>query len=136
MLSRSFYVAGSLFGLLCTQACGSTTPADSGDLGATTGGTQGSGGSPATGGQPAANTGGVPQADGGAPASGGTTGGADPGVGGAPNGSGGNESGSGGGPPSDPTAAQLAAAAMGRGVNLGQMFESTQHPRTLAAASA
>src|SRR5690606_5053729 len=28
------------------------------------------------------------------------------------------------------------AAAMGRGVNLGQMFESTQHPRTLAAASA
>jgi endoglucanase len=25
---------------------------------------------------------------------------------------------------------------MGRGVNLGQMFESTQHPRTLAAASA
>jgi hypothetical protein len=32
--------------------------------------------------------------------------------------------------------AQEAAAAMGRGVNLGQMFESTQHPRTLATASA
>ncbi|MBN2192613.1 MAG: glycoside hydrolase family 5 protein [Polyangiaceae bacterium] len=32
--------------------------------------------------------------------------------------------------------ARDAAAAMGRGVNLGQMFESTQQPRTLAAASA
>lgn len=37
--------------------------------------------------------------------------------------------------PDRPTAAD-AAAAMGRGVNLGQMFESTQHPRTLAAAAA
>jgi len=32
--------------------------------------------------------------------------------------------------------AREAAAAMGRGFNLGQMFESTQQPRTLAAASA
>lgn len=45
-------------------------------------------------------------------------------------------SGSGGtSPGSGPTASE-AAAAMGRGFNLGQMFESTQHPRTLAAASA
>jgi len=35
----------------------------------------------------------------------------------------------------DPTALE-AAQAMGRGVNLGQIFESTQHPRTLEAASA
>jgi endoglucanase len=34
-----------------------------------------------------------------------------------------------------PIAAKAAAAAMGKGVNLGQMFESTQHPPTLAAAS-
>ncbi|HEU5077393.1 MAG TPA: cellulase family glycosylhydrolase [Polyangiaceae bacterium] len=40
-----------------------------------------------------------------------------------------------GGEPEGLTAAE-AAAAMGRGVNLGQMFESTQHSRTLAAASA
>jgi endoglucanase len=32
--------------------------------------------------------------------------------------------------------ARAAAAAMGKGFNLGQMFESTQHPPTLAAASA
>jgi endoglucanase len=32
--------------------------------------------------------------------------------------------------------ASEAAAAMGKGFNLGQMFESTQHPRTLAKASA
>lgn len=37
--------------------------------------------------------------------------------------------------PSGLTAAK-AAMAMGRGVNLGQMFESTQHPRTLDAAAA
>lgn len=32
--------------------------------------------------------------------------------------------------------ATIAGAGMGRGVNLGQMFESTQHPRTLEAAKA
>ena len=32
--------------------------------------------------------------------------------------------------------AKTAVAAMGNGFNLGQMFESTQHPPTLAAASA
>ena len=37
--------------------------------------------------------------------------------------------------PEDPSAAQ-AAAAMGRGVNLGQMFDNTQHPRTFEAARA
>lgn len=48
---------------------------------------------------------------------------------------GGPSGGSGGDSPTGLTAAQ-AAAEMGRGVNLGQMFESTQHPRTLAAAAA
>ncbi len=36
----------------------------------------------------------------------------------------------------DGLTASEAAAAMGKGFNLGQMFESTQHPRTLSAASA
>jgi hypothetical protein len=35
-----------------------------------------------------------------------------------------------------PILAKVAAAAMSKGVNLGQMFESTQHPPTLAAAGA
>lgn len=54
-----------------------------------------------------------------------------PETGGAPNptGSGGSVSGEG-------LTAVEAAQAMGRGFNLGQMFESTQHPRTLAKASA
>jgi hypothetical protein len=38
--------------------------------------------------------------------------------------------------PQTPISAKAAAAAMGPGFNLGQMFESTQHPPTLAAASA
>ena len=38
--------------------------------------------------------------------------------------------------PGAPPTAVEAAAAMARGVNLGQMFESTQHPRSLAAAKA
>lgn len=42
---------------------------------------------------------------------------------------------SGGGAARD-TPAWETAAGMGRGVNLGQMFESTQHPRTLQAAAA
>ncbi len=59
------------------------------------------------------------------------------GVGGAGVGGTGNPTGGSGGGDSatDPTAKE-AAAAMGYGVNLGQMFESDQHPRTLAAASA
>lgn len=36
----------------------------------------------------------------------------------------------------EPTPAQIAAAAMGRGFNLGQLFESTQHARTLQTATA
>ena len=35
-----------------------------------------------------------------------------------------------------PISAKLAVAGMGKGFNLGQMFESTQHPPTFAAASA
>jgi aryl-phospho-beta-D-glucosidase BglC (GH1 family) len=38
--------------------------------------------------------------------------------------------------PQTAISAKAAAASMGKGVNLGQMFESTQHPPTLAAASA
>lgn len=49
----------------------------------------------------------------------------------------GGDTGSGGAPYSgeNPTAVE-AAANMGRGVNLGQMFDNTQHPRTLDAAAA
>jgi endoglucanase len=45
-------------------------------------------------------------------------------------------SGSAGEPALVPITAKAAAAAMGKGFNLGQMFENTQHPQTLAAASA
>ncbi|HEY3499032.1 MAG TPA: cellulase family glycosylhydrolase [Polyangiaceae bacterium] len=48
----------------------------------------------------------------------------------------GGEAGSAGAPPRPPIPAQTAAEAMGKGVNLGQMFENTQHPPTLEAASA
>src|SRR5690606_921691 len=51
-------------------------------------------------------------------------------------GAGGNTDGGTGGSTATGLTAQQAAAAMGRGVNLGQMFESTQHPRTLQAATA
>ncbi|MDO6425216.1 hypothetical protein, partial [Saccharophagus degradans] len=37
-------------------------------------------------------------------------------------------------PPSTGITAKQAAAAMGKGFNMGQMFESTQHPRTFKAA--
>jgi len=47
-----------------------------------------------------------------------------------------SSAGSGNGDPSAPITATVAAAAMGKGFNLGQMFENTQHPPTLAAASA
>jgi len=46
------------------------------------------------------------------------------------------EGGASGVPTSGTLVAKTAAAAMGKGFNLGQMFESTQHPPTLAAASA
>ena len=103
--------------------------------GSLAGGTTGSGSGPAvTGGQGNANggSGGSSMATGGDnAATGGSTAGGT-GVGGL--GTGG--AGTGGGvSPNDPTAVE-AAAAMGRGVNLGQMFESAQHPRTLATASA
>ncbi|HYP74912.1 MAG TPA: cellulase family glycosylhydrolase [Polyangiaceae bacterium] len=70
-----------------------------------------------------------------------------PAVGGAP-GNAGSPSNGGAGSQNDPQAgapgmsqdgtivAKTAVAAMGNGFNLGQMFESTQHPPTLAAASA
>lgn len=102
------------------------------------GGTFGSGGVVGIGGVPA--TGGAVDGTGGADISG--TGGIEnsggtPNTGGAPSTGGVIDNGTGGMPPSSdsPTATE-AAMGMGRGVNLGQMFESTQHPRTLAAASA
>lgn len=63
------------------------------------------------------------------------TGGTSNSIGGTSSDMGGSPGGLGGSPGAFPTATQ-AAAQMGRGVNLGQMFESTQHPRTLEAASA
>jgi hypothetical protein len=51
-------------------------------------------------------------------------------------GSGDPAGGSGGGVSFGGSTATEVAAAMGPGVNLGQIFESTQHPRTLAAARA
>jgi endoglucanase len=107
-----------------TQAGGTTNTG-----GMMTGGVTSTGGMPSTGG---AETGGL-SATGGAPSTGGVvvatggisdTGGAS-GTGGSPN----------GGASAGLTAVE-AAAAMGKGFNLGQMFESTQHPRTLAKASA
>src|SRR6188768_4078403 len=60
-------------------------------------------------------------------------GGAAPSVAGSGNGGAGGAAGE---SPQTTISATAAAAAMGKGVNLGQMFESTQHPPTLAAASA
>lgn len=59
------------------------------------------------------------------------------GSGGSGSGGAGGTTGSGGAPftGESPTALE-AAANMGRGVNLGQMFDNTQHPRTLEAAAA
>lgn len=103
--------------------------------------TPGSGGSAAgdTGGTgPDPGSGGGNQASGGAGnnqgSGGGSGGGEQPGAGGGDQTSGGS-GGSGGSSVTGSPTAQEAAAAMGRGVNLGQMFESTQHPRTLAAAT-
>jgi len=62
-------------------------------------------------------------------------GGTDTGAGGADSGQGG-EGGTAGESPETAVSAKSAAAVMGKGFNLGQMFESTQHPPTFAAASA
>jgi endoglucanase len=116
------------------------------------GGAQGTGAAPAqTGGAGAFGSGGA--AAGGAAAGGAASGGATVGGAAAGGGSSGGGAGIGGGNPAGgsdgnpagggdgmlptegPTASE-AAAAMGPGVNLGQMFESTQHPRTLEAATA
>lgn len=112
MVRRSFGLLGFAPGVLCVQACDSTSLVSG------------------TGAQPGHDTGGANSAS--------TGGAAANATGGQGSSSGGDSSGgSGGGVPigKDPTALE-AAQAMGRGVNLGQMFESTQHPRTLAAASA
>lgn len=133
MLRRSLVLACAAGWSL---ACGSGGGSD--DLVPGTGGQVGSGGEVGAGGQ--ASTGGAGSnaggtATGGNGAGGDATGGSA--SGGQGPGSGGEQNSGTGGAPigTDPTALQ-AAAAMGRGVNLGQMFESTQHPRTLAAASA
>jgi endoglucanase len=109
--------------------------------GSSTGGLTATGGVPSSGG--GAATGGVPSSGGGA-ATGGLSGsggalgtggvvatGETPITGGA-SGAGGSSTGG----ASDGLSAVQAAAAMGKGFNLGQMFESTQQPRTLAKASA
>ncbi len=107
-------------------------PSQPGDA---TGGKSGNGTSGGSGG-----TAGGSSSDGGASSSGGvatggTVNGGGVGSGGIAGSGGDSTTETGGSSSAAPTASQ-AAAAMGRGVNLGQMFESTQHPRTLAAASA
>src|SRR6187402_1598317 len=115
---------------LCAFSCSDPTPPVWND--------SASGGTDAAGDTGGSSTG---SASGGTSAGGGPTnaGGSDTGVGGGEQaGAGGttpSSGGSGGTLSGSPTAIE-AAAAMGRGVNLGQMFESTQHPRTLAVASA
>lgn len=143
-------VAPALAIPLCI-ACGGT-PDSEGDPNPSTesGGTTGAGGASSTGGSPGA--GGLSGSGGEVP-SGGTTGaggsgeaggaggtlvpgsGGDSSSGGAPN-TGGAPGAGGTIPSGDAPTAVEAAAQMGRGVNLGQMFESTQHPRTLQAAAA
>lgn len=124
-LAFALSLAGSQF----IVACGSSDDSnDSGSGGASGGaGASGSGGSDASGGASGASGSGGSNASGGAGATGGSSG------------SGGSDAsgGSGGMVPDDdaPTAVE-AAEAMGRGFNLGQMFESTQHPRTFEAAKA
>src|SRR6478609_6699921 len=111
MLLRSFYWTGSIACLLGAQACGGTAPL------VTSTGSTGGGSTVSAGGAPSSGSGGQVSGSGGSQVSSGGTGGDLIPVG------------------EDPTALE-AAQAMGRGVNLGQIFESTQHPRTLEAASA
>jgi endoglucanase len=143
--------APAVVALLCFSCGGSPDSEVGPGPGSESGGAPGSGGAGATGGSP--GSGGLSGSGGGAP-SGGTTGaggsGETGGSGGSPDlpGSGGDSNsggapstggvpGAGGTVPSGdaPTAVE-AAEQMGRGVNLGQMFESTQHPRTLQTAAA
>jgi endoglucanase len=121
--------------------------------GSATGGSSGAGatsGSSAVGGSSGANGG---SANGGTSDPGGAGGVDDGGAGGSDGGGTGGTGGTGGSggsggvagvatagaagaPTRLPITAEAAAAAMGKGFNLGQMFENTQHPPTLAAASA
>jgi len=119
------------------SATGGTDNAAAGNKatgGANAGGTtQGSpGGAPSSGGsanggeggEGRAGSSGASSSSGGSAAAGGTTGGA---------GSSGGSAGT-GGAPREPIPAVDAAANMGKGINLGQMFENIQHPPTLAVA--
>ncbi len=104
--------------------------------GSPSGGVTGSGGSKGTG----APAGGASNSNG----AGGSPGNLNPGGTGASPSTGGSGSGAGGAPGDGSGGssqaigftAQVASEQMGRGVNLGQMFESTQHPRSLQAAQA
>jgi hypothetical protein len=111
--------------MACLSACddGGGDPDGSG-TGAAPSGT---GGATATGGTGV--TGGATGNEGGAPTT--ATGGSS--TGGASSTGGGNSTG--GATTGDGPTAREAATAMGRGVNLGQMFDNTQHPRTLEKAS-
>lgn len=128
MLRRSLCLVGSVTWIACTQACAPSAlvPSD---------GPSESGGAANVGGTPGGGTGAQSGQSGGASSGGASS----DGTGGQVSGTGGESAsgGSGGSIPvgDSPTALQ-AAAAMGRGVNLGQMFESTQHVGTLALASA
>jgi endoglucanase len=96
-------------------------------------GRAGSAGKPSGGGSMAGEgTGGVAMSAGRGP----TDGGAAVQAGASPNEALGGDGAGGGGDPRPPLSAKSAVAAMGKGFNLGQMFESSQHPPTLASASA
>lgn len=109
------------------------------------GGAAGKGGSAASGGADAGGAGGTGGADTGSASggrdgagagTGGTTAGGSPSAGGqSGDGPGAGGEGDGGPEPEGPITATVAAAAMGKGFNLGQMFENTQHTPTLAAAT-
>jgi len=129
------HALSSLFALLTVSilaACDAGS-SSAGDSAGTGGGSAASAGSTAAGGSPV-GAGGSPANAGGQPSASAGLANGDSGAG---NGTaGGASAGAGNVDPTGPITATAAAAAMGKGFNLGQMFESTQHPPTLASASA
>jgi endoglucanase len=121
---------------------GQSGTASGGTAGAPLGGVAGVGGSAGSG---AGAAGGADGGSGAGDAQGGSAGvttagsagssGASPGGAGGSGGAGSGGGGSGGAMPRVPITAIDAVANMGKGVNLGQMFENVQHPATLAAAA-
>ncbi len=139
-LAAAFGGTGGAGSLGVGGASGTPTGGSIASGGTATGGSPLSGGTTTTGGVTggATATGGIRSTGGAAPGGAGpeaTGGSADTGGVAATGGLGGTGGGATGGTSTGLTASE-AAAAMGKGFNLGQMFESTQHPRTMAKASA